>query len=61
MAGDEVACTPLPLRTYCRAAASISAGVALGSRPRNVVMLRHKAPTVPACIAGVIDWMYPCR
>jgi len=38
---DEVFCTPLTLRTYWRAAASISSGVAGGSRPRRVVMLRH--------------------
>ena len=34
-------CTPLILRTYCRAAASISSWVAWGSSPRRVVMLRH--------------------
>jgi len=33
--------TPLILRTYWRAAASISSGVACGSRPRSVVMFRH--------------------
>src|SRR5215218_5037210 len=33
--------TPLTLRTYWRAAASISSVVAGGSRPRRVVMLRH--------------------
>jgi hypothetical protein len=33
--------TPLTLRTYCRAAASISSAVAAGSSPRRVVMLRH--------------------
>lgn len=38
---EEVFCTPLTLRTYWRAAASISSGVAGGSRPRRVVMLRH--------------------
>ena len=37
----EVFCTPLILRTYWRAAASISSGVATGSSPRSVVMLRH--------------------
>ena len=37
----EGAWTPLTLRTYWRAAASISVGVAGGSRPRSVVMLRH--------------------
>src|SRR5262249_59175275 len=37
----DLACTPLTLRTYCRAAASISSGVAAGSKPRRVVMLRH--------------------
>ena len=40
----EVDVTPLTLRTYWRAAASISTGVAPGSRPRNVVMLRHMPP-----------------
>jgi IclR family acetate operon transcriptional repressor len=40
----EVACTPLTLRTYWRAAASISSAVAAGSRPRNVVMFRHMGP-----------------
>src|SRR5438270_2805033 len=38
--------TPVTLRTYWRAAASISSGVARGSRPRSVVMLRHMAPTL---------------
>ena len=33
--------TPLTLRTYWRAAASISCGVASGCSPRRVVMLRH--------------------
>jgi hypothetical protein len=33
--------TPLTFLTYWRAAASISSGVARGSRPRKVVMLRH--------------------
>ena len=37
----DVACTPLTLRTYWRAAASISSGVAAGCSPRSVVMLRH--------------------
>ena len=37
----EVLVTPLTLRTYCRAAASISSAVAGGSRPRRVVMFRH--------------------
>lgn len=36
-----VFCTPVTLRTYWRAAASISSAVAAGSRPRRVVMLRH--------------------
>ena len=35
------AVTPLILRTNCRAAASISSGVAGGSKPRKVVMFRH--------------------
>ena len=46
-----VFCTPLILRTYCRAAASISSGVAPGSSPRSVVMLRHMRPTVLRTIA----------
>lgn len=37
----DLACTPLTLRTYCRAAASISSAVAFGCSPRRVVMLRH--------------------
>src|SRR5690606_22214150 len=37
----EVDVTPLTFRTYWRAPASISSGVAGGSRPRSVVMLRH--------------------
>ena len=37
----EVFCTPLTLRTYWRAAASISSGVAGGSKPLRMVMLRH--------------------
>ena len=47
----EVDCTPLILRTYCRAAASISSGVAPGSSPRSVVMLRHMRPTVLRVVA----------
>ena len=43
----EVFCTPLTLRTYCRAAASTSSGVAAGSSPRRVVMLRHMAARLP--------------
>jgi hypothetical protein len=39
------------LRTYCRAAASISSGVAPGSSPRSVVMLRHMQPTVLCVVA----------
>lgn len=37
----DVDWTPLILRTYCRAPASISSDVAAGSRPRNVVMFLH--------------------
>ena len=37
----EVLVTPLTLRTYWRAAATTSSGVAAGSRPRSVVMFRH--------------------
>ena len=37
----DVVWTPLILRMYWRAAASISSGVAIGDSPRNVVMLRH--------------------
>lgn len=39
----EVDCTPLTLRTYWRAAASISSPVADGSSPRSVVMFLHMA------------------
>jgi hypothetical protein len=35
---------PLTLRTYWREAASISSGVAAGSRPRSSVMFRHIPP-----------------
>ena len=42
----DVFCTPLTLRTYWRAAASISAVVAGGAKPRRVVMLRHMAATL---------------
>ncbi len=35
--------TPLTFRTYWRAAASISASVTGGSRPRSVVMFLHMA------------------
>jgi hypothetical protein len=45
---SDGAVTPLILRTYWRAAASISSGVASGSSPRSVVMLRHMAATLPA-------------
>src|SRR5215211_3194062 len=41
--------TPLTLRTYWRAAASISSVVAGGSRPRRVVMLRHMPPVLSRC------------
>ena len=41
---SEVFCTPLTLRTYWRAAASISSSVAAGSSPRSVVMFRHMPP-----------------
>ena len=37
----DVVLTPLTLRTYCRAADSISSTVASGSSPRSVVMFRH--------------------
>ncbi len=37
---------PLTLRTNWRAAASISAGVAFGSRPRKTVILRHMLSTL---------------
>jgi hypothetical protein len=33
--------TPVILRTYCLAAATISSDVAGGSRPRSGVMFRH--------------------
>ncbi|QGG96187.1 LLM class flavin-dependent oxidoreductase [Actinomarinicola tropica] len=38
---------PPTLRTYWRAAASISSAVATGSSPRSVVMLRHMRGTLP--------------
>lgn len=41
---SDVDCTPLTLRTYWRAAASISSGVASGSSPRSVVMFLHTSP-----------------
>src|SRR5437588_2658087 len=44
----DVVCTPLTLRTYWRAAASISSLVASGSRPRRVVMFRHMAARLVA-------------
>jgi hypothetical protein len=37
---------PLTLRTYWRDAASISSGVAFGSRPRKTVILRHMLLTL---------------
>lgn len=42
----EVDWTPLTLRTYWRAAASISSDVATGCSPRSVVMLRHISSSV---------------
>jgi hypothetical protein len=51
--------TPLTLRTYWRAAASISWGVASGSSPRRVVMFRHMDrrlrgadPFLPPLVSG---------
>jgi hypothetical protein len=41
--GDVI---PLTLRIYWRAAASISTGVAFGSRPRKTVILRHMLLTI---------------
>jgi hypothetical protein len=38
--------SPLTLRTYWRAAASISSAVACGSKPRSVVMFRHTGPSL---------------
>lgn len=43
---SEVFWTPLTFRTYWRAAASISSGVADGSSPRSVVMFLHMPMTV---------------
>ncbi len=43
---------PLTLRTYWRAAASISSWVAAGSSPRSSVMLRHMRPTIGAMSAA---------
>ena len=44
--------TPLTLRTYWRAAASISSSVATGWSPRRVVMFRHMDATVAASRSG---------
>src|SRR5262249_8971669 len=43
----------LTVRTYWRAAASISSGVACGCRPRSVVMLRHMPPTLRDLVASL--------
>ena len=43
---------PPTLRTYWRAAASISSDVAWGSRPRRVVMFRHMSATLANGAAG---------
>jgi catechol 2,3-dioxygenase-like lactoylglutathione lyase family enzyme len=48
----EVDCTPLTLRTYWRAAAVISSGVASGSRPLSVVMFRHMDERLRARASG---------
>ncbi len=48
-------CTPLTLRTYWREAASISSGVATGSSPRRVVMLRHMSRWSRAPATGAAD------
>ena len=56
---DEGDWTPLTLRTYWRAAASISCDVASGCSPRRVVMLRHMmmrlrglGPSLPPFVSG---------
>src|SRR5690606_29049126 len=51
----EVFWTPLTLRTYWRAAASISSGVAGGSSPRRVVMLRHMGARLPVPPQVLLD------
>src|SRR5690606_32372683 len=48
LVASDTVCTPLTLRTYWRAAASISSSVADGSRPRRTVMFRHIPLTVIA-------------
>src|SRR5688572_20017352 len=50
--------TPLTLRTYWRAAASISSSVATGCRPRRVVMFRHM-PTTVVPVEGDDDRVSP--
>src|SRR5690606_36692574 len=52
----EVFCTPLTLRTYWRAAASISSGVAGGSRPRRVLMLLDMGARLPAPSELLLDF-----
>ncbi len=54
---SDGAVTPLILRTYWRAAASISSGVASGSSPRSVVMFRHMGATLPAI--SLLGWFAP--
>jgi hypothetical protein len=53
---------PLTLRTYWRAAASISVGVAFGSRPRKTVILRHMRPRYsgqPARLSRLTAGIWP--
>ena len=50
----DVDWTPLTLRTYWRAAASISSPVAEGSSPRSVVMFLHMTRTLQVgALAGL--------
>jgi hypothetical protein len=56
----DVDCTPLTLRTYWRAAASISVGVAFGSSPRSVVMFRHMPCSVERLPAGAAVALLGC-
>src|SRR5690606_34794301 len=51
----EVFWTPLTLRTYWRAAASISSGVAGGPRPPRVGMLRHMGARLPVPPQVLLD------
>lgn len=51
----DAAWTPLTLRTYWRAAASISSVVASGSSPLRVVMFRHTPTSLRALVNGLTE------